>query len=352
MPDTSQSEELRKFRTSFPPGKIELTTLSLKQRRQDVADELDVIYVVDTTSTMGANLTKLTASVANINAALLSEYPSIRYGLITFKDELETSNVTGSSLVTISALSAAVTALSASGGGDTPDNGFGAVWLASKMPFRDEAARAIVLITDSTSHSRGKTYLSTKTELLINRAFLFLGIGFDDAPYEALVSASGGSKLTGSTSAAFTTSTVAALKSLANPVGSPIYLVNDNQSLSATLETGDNVTFQPRSFAINPFLTGDDGSPSISLTIDNSDFAVSRYLANAKKFTIPLEVVLRVYLSDDLTGPQNNPPMKLFARDFETKGSVVACQLRWLDLVNSAFPNSFYTPTRCPSLQG
>ena len=353
MPDTTQSNELRKFRTSFPPGKIELTTLSLNQRRQDVADELDIVYVVDTTSTMGANLTKLAASVDNINTALLTEYPSIRYGLVTFKDEDATATVLGgSAMASISTLSAAVTALSASGGGDTPDNGFGALYAASRLAFRDEAARAIVLITDSTSHSRGKTYLSTKANLLINRAFLFLGIDFSDAPYEALVASSGGSKLAGSTSSAFTANAVAALKKIANPVGDPIYIVNDNQTLTATLETGQNVTFLTRSFAINPFLSGDDGSPSIGLTIDNSDFAVSRYLANAKKFTIPLEVVLRVYLSNDLTGPQNNPPMKLFARDFETKGSTVACQLRWLDLVNSAFPNSFYTPTRCPSLQG
>lgn len=131
----------------------------------------------------------------------------------------------------------------------------------------------------------------------------------------------------------------------------PIYLTNDNRNLTALLENAEEVTFLRRSFAIDPFSSGEEGSISIPIKIDNSDLAISQYLASAKSTVIPIEVVIRIYEEGDTTGPQNNPPLKLYATEFESKGSVVSCQLSWIDLHNAVFPNEFYTPTKCPSLQ-
>lgn len=130
-----------------------------------------------------------------------------------------------------------------------------------------------------------------------------------------------------------------------------IFLVNDNQPFTGNLETGESTVFANRSFIINPFTSGEDGAMSLSLTIDNTDFAISKYLAAAKLNQLPVEVTFRVFLTSDNTGPQNDPPLTLYATDFEAKGSTVSCSLRWIDLQNFPFPNAYYTPSRCPSLQ-
>lgn len=354
MPDPNQSTALRKFRASFPPAKREIQTLELRQRRQDVADTLDVVFVLDITSGMQSQIDLLYTCLDGLDAGLADEYPSRRYALVTFKDEDATATPTGASLVTFATFKPYVAALAASGGGGHKDNGYGALLQAAKLPFRDEAARAVVLVTNSTSHSRGATFLAAKFKLLATKCVLFSGIGHDDpGGYDALaVATSGGLLPAAATTGALTASLLDALKGIANPVADPIYLTNDTTNVVATLETGSVKTFLSRSFIVNPFLSGEDGSPSISLTVDNSDLAVSRFLAVAKKFPLPLEVTLRVYLSNDLSTPQNNPPIRLFAKEFEIKGTTAACQLRWLDLANAPFPNSFYTATKCPSLQG
>jgi len=353
MPDPSQSTALLKHRTAFPPAVREIETLELRQRRQDVADSIDIVFVVDVTDGMQPAIDLLYASLAGMNSAIAAEFPSRNFGLVTFRDEGDTVAVLGASaLADFATVTAAIGALVASGGGDTPDNGFGALVKASGLAFRDESARAVVLVTNSASHSRGATFLSVKFKLLQKQCYLFSGIGHTDpGGYDALTFATSGALFDGETSAELSASLASGLLAIANPVAAPVYIVNDNQPLTAFIEDGSEVEFLTRSFKINPFLSGEDGSPTISLTVDNADLAVSRFLANAKKFAIPLEVTLRVYLSNDLTTPQNIPPIRLFAKDFSISGGVVSCQLRWLDLANSPFPNSYYTATRCPSLQ-
>lgn len=358
MPDQTQSESLRKFRTSFPHARFELQTLQLQQRRLNIADQLDIVFVMDTTGSMGSFLETVADSLAGVAFGIAAEFTSVRYAVIDFKDEDETSIITGVDFVDLSTAQAALDGLSASGGWDIPENGFGALYQAAKMPWRDEAAKAVILVTDAISHERGKTYQTCKTELLRKDCVLFAGFNLDDPYglnpayllYPELVLATGGARLTGETSETLTAEIVQVLKGLAEPVSPPIYLVNDSVPFVAMLETDAEVTFENRSFEINTNISGEDGAISISLTIDNTDFAVSRYLAKARKFRIPLEVVLRIYFNDDPSEPQNEP-VRLFATDFETKGSTVSCQVRWLDLQNSPFPDAFYSEQRCPSLQ-
>lgn len=357
MPDASQSNALRRFRTAFPSTKRELMTLQLQQRRLDVSDALDIVFVVDTTGSMSSQLDDVAESLGDIAAGLASEFSSVKYAVIDFKDEDETYIVTGDDFVALAAAQSALDGLSASGGGDGPENGFGALWLAARMPWRDDTARAVILISDVGSHERGRTYQAAKLQLLNNDCVLFTGMDLNDpdtedyAGYDSLVEATGGEKMEASTSAALTAQLVAALKRIGQPVSDPIFLVDDTTPFTADLENGASRTFENRSFEVNPVSSGEDGALSISLTIDNTDFAVSRYLAAARKVKLPLEVTLRLYFSNDNTGPQNDPPLVLFATDFETKGATVGCQLRWADLHNAPFPDAYYTPERCPALQ-
>lgn len=351
MPDEMQSESLRKFRTSFPHDRFELQTLQLQQRRLNIADQLDIVFVMDTSGSMDGQLATVADSLAQVASEIASQFTSVRYAVISFESAVV--HVTGLDFVNLATAQSALNGLTTSGGDET---GFSALYAAAKMPWREEAAKAVILISDEPNTVAGVSYQTCKTELLRKDCVLFSGINLNDPDsppyygYDSLVLATGGVRLTGETSEALTAEIVQVLKGLAEPVSPPIYLVNDSVPFVAMLETGVEKTFENRSFEINTNISGEDGALSISLTIDNTDFAVSRYLAKARKFRIPLEVVLRIYFNDDPSEPQNEP-VRLFATDFETKGSTVSCQVRWLDLQNSPFPDAFYSEQRCPSLQ-
>lgn len=349
MPDETLSARLKELRTIYPPNAREVLTLELRQRPVDVYDELDIVLVVDLTATMGAMKTVLADMLTGLVPLLAVTYSSVKMALVTFKDELETSVVLN--FTNVLGVQSILSGLTVSGGGDSADNGYGAIRKAAELEWRQDAARVVLLWTDSTSHSRGTSYQRAKMALNFEDVFFCYGGGTTFAAYDSLATTTGGTHLTATTSAALQTQFKNVLLDLANPVEDPIYLVRDNANFTATLETGATKTFQRRLFALDPFTTGDDGAVGIPLTVDNTDLAVSRYIAKAKQFQHPLDVTVRIFDSTDPSAPLNNPPLRLFASDFETSGSVVSCRLTTIELTNATFPDADYSPERCPSLQ-
>lgn len=351
MPDTTQSQELRELRTSFDPEIREIETVEIVQRPPDGSNDLDLIFVMDTTGSMGMYLELIADTLSGVASGIAESFDSVKYGVIDFKDEFQTVVVAGElELADLSATQTALDALEAYGGDDDPENGFGALFLASTLPFREDSKRAVILITDQTSHERGKTLAQAQTALLEKDIVLFtLDVW---STYSELALTTGGAVIADETEAGYQAAIVEALGELATlPLESPVYLVNDSVNFSAKLENGQDVTFLRRSFAINPFSSGEDGALSISITVDNTDLEISRYLARAKVSKYPIEVTYRIYLSDNNLAPANNPPLILYISETEIKGSVVSAQLRWVDVTNAPFPNAYYNAKRCPSLQ-
>lgn len=354
MPDKTQSERLLELRNVFPMNTREIQTIELRQVPADVGDELDLVFVIDTTGSMGGYLDTVAEALAGVAAGIVADFPTIRYSCVTFKDEDETEIVLsgGQPFYDLATLQSILEGLVAEGGGDGPENGYGAAYMAAReLPWSDEAARAVILVTDVESHERGKTLAQAKSALKSEGVFFFYGLDLDDPGYQELADGTRGAVLTENEVGPLTAEIVGVLHGIAAPVEPPVYLVHDNRNFTALLEDGEEVTFQRRSFAIDPFSSGEDGAIGIPLKIDNSDLAVSQYIARAKANLLPVEVVIRIYEEGDVTGPQNNPPLRLYAGDFESRGSVVSCQLTWIDLHNAVFPNEFYTPSKCPSLQ-
>jgi hypothetical protein len=351
MPDSTQSQELRELRTSFDPAIREIETVEIVQRPPIGSRNLDLVFVMDTTGSMGGYLELVADTLAGVAAGIAESFDSVKYAIIDFKDEEETVVALGSlELADLAATQTALDGLAASGGDDAPENGFGALFLAASLPFREDSSRAAILITDETSHERGKTLAEAQAALLASNVTLFTLDGW--ATYSTLATLTGGAVITDETEAGFEAAIVEALGELATlPLEDPVYLVNDNVDFAAKLETGEDVIFLRRSFTINPFSSGEDGALSISITVDNTDLEISRYLARAKSARYPIEVIFRVYLSNDNLGPANNPPLVLYISETEIRGSVVSANLRWVDITNAPFPNSYYNAKRCPSLQ-
>jgi hypothetical protein len=136
------------------------------------------------------------------------------------------------------------------------------------------------------------------------------------------------------------------------PLVDPIYLVNDNRSLTALIETGEEIEFVRRNFAVNLFGSGEDGNRSVSVTIDNTDKEVLKFIGKIKLRRIPLEITFRTYLASDLSQPQNLRPLKLYMSNAVAKGSTISGEAKWINIQTAAFPNKTYSRWQFPSLTG
>ena len=123
----------------------------------------------------------------------------------------------------------------------------------------------------------------------------------------------------------------------------PIYIVNDWNDLNATLETGVAVTFQKYAFRFTPPNRDQKGSERLTLTIDNVSREFTEKLEGIMNGTRdPLLVTYRVYISSDLSGPQNDPPTTLNLINVVATNRNITGTATNKDLINTGFPNVLY----------
>jgi hypothetical protein len=140
--------------------------------------------------------------------------------------------------------------------------------------------------------------------------------------------------------------------SVEHPDMASIYLVKDYLSFEAYLE--DLVTlveFLPGSFSVKAPTKGSSGVPDISFSIGNTDRQVTDYLESVKLSDSPTELVYRIYLSTDPSGPVETPPLRFQIQDvvvgrLQVSGRAVYAR----DLKNTLVPKERYTSTRFPGL--
>lgn len=133
-------------------------------------------------------------------------------------------------------------------------------------------------------------------------------------------------------------------------VQDPIYLVRAPQSITAVDENGFERTFEPSGFQFSEPAQNEEGFRSLNIAIDNIDRRVSDFIEAAKSEKIPVEVIFRPYLSDDLTGPAMSPPLVLYLKDIQVTTHQVTGRATFLDLINRKFPSELYTRLRFPAL--
>ena len=92
------------------------------------------------------------------------------------------------------------------------------------------------------------------------------------------------------------------------------------------------------------------GVPSLQITIDNVARDIMANLELAVTTSTPITVIYRMFLSSDLTGPQNNPPMALTIINISADVFKVVATATFGDLVNKRFPSVVYDVERFPAL--
>jgi hypothetical protein len=117
---------------------------------------VDIVFVFDTTGSMEEEINGAIDSCTEFAETLEEEGRDYRLGLITFGDEIRGVYNSDHSLTdSVSEFKSWLSELISTGGGDDPENTYGALKEATKMNFRDDSQVLFLLITDDKIHSYG-----------------------------------------------------------------------------------------------------------------------------------------------------------------------------------------------------
>lgn len=135
-----------------------------------------------------------------------------------------------------------------------------------------------------------------------------------------------------------------------------VRVVRDNRDLTGRLEdtapinAGEFVKFSAMGFDLELPPIDTSPVPEITITLDNVSRELVKHLDAAVQTQDKIEVTYRPYLSDDLNGPQIDPPFTLVLTEVSADASRITGQARMLDIGNKAFPSEVYNAIRFPGL--
>ena len=135
----------------------ELWTLTLTDPPRPVNAQLDLLFLIDATGSMGDEIDKLKASMAGIadQIARLPERPDIRYGLVAYRDRGDAFVVRPYDFTyDLDQFQQTLAALVADGGGDTPESLNEALHRSiHELRWRtDDTVRMVLLVADAPPH--------------------------------------------------------------------------------------------------------------------------------------------------------------------------------------------------------
>ena len=172
-----------------------LRDFSLKKDRSSGVDAADIVIALDVTGSMAEEIDGVKNHIVEFADSLSYRGIDFRLGMVTFLDVIE--NVYPFTR-DVQAFRALVDEQFAHGGDDQPENSLEALMEAAGFPFRPEATRLVIWITDADYHERNSVTPLTRTEvidaLLANeiRVHSVGNSSFRSAFYEPFTIATGG----------------------------------------------------------------------------------------------------------------------------------------------------------------
>lgn len=139
-------------------------------------------------------------------------------------------------------------------------------------------------------------------------------------------------------------------------IARPIRVVRDTANLVATLELsdpndgGNPVTFIGLGFNFSKPEMSPTAPPQIQIEIDNVDRVILANVEAAIGSTELVQVVYREFISTDLSGPQNDPPLILTINSITADIFRVRATAVFSNLMNKRFPTQEYSAEVFPAL--
>jgi len=136
----------------------------------------------------------------------------------------------------------------------------------------------------------------------------------------------------------------------------PIRVVRDHVDLTAKLESsaprnaGQYVTFVGYAFDVVPPEVTHTAVPQCVIEIDNVSRDILAKIDLALGNVDPITVIYRAFLSTDLSGPENDPPLTLTILSITANVFRIRAMAGFGDLTNKRFPGLDYTAEVFPGL--
>lgn len=136
----------------------------------------------------------------------------------------------------------------------------------------------------------------------------------------------------------------------------PIRVVRDFTDLTATLEAtaprnpSAAVLFTAFNFDFNKPEVSPDGIPQVTISLDNVDRGIVANIEAAMTTTDLVTVIYREFLSNDLSSPQNNPPLAMTIISITADMFKVTATATFPNLMNKRFPTKEYSSEMFPGL--
>lgn len=147
---------------------------------------LDLALVIDTTGSMGDEISYLQAELEAIVARVRRNAGNvdIRVGLVAYKDVGDEYVVKSFGIGRGNAVRTALATLDAGGGGDTPEAVDQAIVAAGRLPWREDAVKVMLLVADAPPHDERLATALAATQELRGRGVQVVPVaasGVDDA---------------------------------------------------------------------------------------------------------------------------------------------------------------------------
>jgi Mg-chelatase subunit ChlD len=155
----------------------------------------DIIFVLDVTGSMGDEINQVKNNIIEFADSLSYRGVDYRLGMVTFLDAIE--NVYPFT-TDVQKFQGYASQQYAHGGGDGPENSLEALMHATEFPFREQAKRIVIWITDADYHEHDSVTPRTKSETidaLLSHDITVHAIGatsFKSAFYDPITTATGG----------------------------------------------------------------------------------------------------------------------------------------------------------------
>ncbi len=117
----------------------------------------DIVFLADTTGSMGSTLANVQANATAIMNAVLAEQPTAQFGVSAYRDvgDAFLFQLNQSITADVAAAQAGINSWAAGGGGDTPEGQIPALYTLATDPavgFRSDSTRVVVWFGDASGH--------------------------------------------------------------------------------------------------------------------------------------------------------------------------------------------------------
>ncbi len=132
--------------------------------------------------------------------------------------------------------------------------------------------------------------------------------------------------------------------------GQNYWLVENFEDITAVTEAGATVTFQAAAMAVALPARNKDGTQDLQFAISNIDGIVSNAIRNALANLNNGTLIMRQYISTDLSLP-SAPPLVFQIKDGYWKATEVQITAGFLNILKTAWPRYRYTLPNFPGLR-